>query len=421
MRFPKTLSLAVQGCAAFLLVVLSIAAVCVPAHAQSFTVLHTFTGGGDGAQPQSGVTLDRAGNLYFTTLGGNGTVGKLSHRGSGWTLVTLHTFTGGADGQFPLARVVFGPDGKLYGTTQYGGAFNWGTLFTLTPPASVCGSVSCPWDERIIHDFGPQGSDGTQPNYGDIIFDAAGSLYGATLTGGHYGGGDCGEPGCGAVYQVTPVNGGWSESVIYSFMPSSFFFPASGVTFDSAGNLLGTATSGAKGAIYALTPHNGSWSEATVYDFPNPSDGAFPRAGLTPDGAGNFFGATSGSASLEYPSTVFELSPPENFQVIYTFSFINDFWNGPQANLTLDPAGNIYGTTGSGGAFGHGNVFKLTRSNGGWTYSSLHDFTGGSDGSSPLSSVSIDGSGNLYGTTSDGGLVTGSCPDGCGVVWEITR
>ena len=80
----------------------------------------------------------------------------------------------------------------------------------------------------------------------------------------------------------------------------------------------------------------------------------------------------------------------------------------------------MYGTTYGDGAYGAGNVFKLTYSNGSWTYSSLHDFTGGADGGDPISQVTLDGVGNLYGTTTIGGTVTATCPGGCGVVWEIT-
>ncbi len=92
---------------------------------------------------------------------------------------------------------------------------------------------------------------------------------------------------------------------------------------------------------------------------------------------------------------------------------------GPFASLSMDAAGNIYGTTDGDGAYGYGNVFKLTPMNGGWSYTDLHDFTGGSDGAYPLySGVALDASGNLYGTAAGGGST--NCTDGCGVVWEIT-
>ena len=408
------------------------------AHAQTFTVLHAFTGGDDGANPESGVTIDRGGNLYFTTAAGGypgqgcgyfatcGTVGKLSHRGGGWTLATLFEFNGGDDGGSPSARVVFGPDGKLYGTTFAGGSQGYGVLFTLNPKASICPTVSCAWNETVLHGFGPRGSDGTNPNHGDEIFDSTGNIFGVAGYGGFYGGGQCGEPGCGADYQLTRSNGAWNESVIYSFQPNLFYFSSTGLTLGQAGNLYGTAAGGAygRGVIYELSPTGGTWTATTLYQFPNPSDGGYPSTGLTPDAAGNFYGATSGNQSLGYPATVYELSPSGGswtYQVLYTFQFNNQYWGGPAANLTLDAAGNIYGTAQNGGAFNRGTVFKLTHTDGGWVYASLHDFTGGSDGSSPQSNVVFDSAGNLYGTATYGATTNQVCgQNGCGVIWEIT-
>src|SRR5664279_4236431 len=95
------------------------------AQAQTFTVLHNFTGGPDGSLPTAALTLDRAGNVYGTaSLGGStncshdqligcGTAFKLSHHGAGWTLSVLYTFTGGSDGQHPETPVVFGTDGTF--------------------------------------------------------------------------------------------------------------------------------------------------------------------------------------------------------------------------------------------------------------------------------------------------------------------
>ena len=114
---------------------------------------------------------------------------------------------------------------------------------------------------------------------------------------------------------------------------------------------------------------------------------------------------------------IFEMTPSEGswtFNVLYSFTGA-----GPWASLTMDAAGNLYGTAVGNGAYGEGSVFKLTKTNGSWTYTSLHDFTGGSDGGAPVSNVTFDSSGNLYGTTAAGG--TGTCgTSGCGVVWEIT-
>ena len=107
------------------------------------------------------------------------------------------------------------------------------------------------------------------------------------------------------------------------------------------------------------------------------------------------------------------------FSVLYSFAGMDCCDNGPRANLVMDAAGNFYGTTFGDGPYGYGSVFKLTPSNGAWVYTSLHDFTGGSDGGNPLSNVVFDAKGNLYGTASAGGS-SGACSGGCGVVWEIT-
>ncbi len=137
--------------------------------AQTFTVLHNFTGGADGAYPYAGLTMDQAGNFYGTTAnGGNtagdcvfngcGTVFKLKRAGSGWILSPLYSFSG-PDGNSPQAGVIIGPDGSLYGTTIYGGTANAGTVFKLSPPPSACKTALCPWRETVLYSF-QGGSDG---------------------------------------------------------------------------------------------------------------------------------------------------------------------------------------------------------------------------------------------------------------------
>ena len=124
------------------------------AQAQTFTVLHTFTGGQDGATPKAGVTMDRAGNLYGTTYtggGGYGTVYRLKRSGSNWLFGPLYSFSGGGDGANPSARVIFGSDGALYGTTEFGGTA--GTVFKLQPAASACKTPLCLWTETVLHNF----------------------------------------------------------------------------------------------------------------------------------------------------------------------------------------------------------------------------------------------------------------------------
>lgn len=313
------------------------------------------------------------------------------------------------DGGNPAARVIFGPDGTLYGTTNTGGSGHYGTVFSLRPSATACKRALCPWMEDVLWGFGLS-PDGGEPLYGDLIFDHAGDLYGTTPLGGDYL--------YGTVYELAPhPGGGWSEGITYNFgySLSQGSEPYAGVTFDNLGNIYTTTIQGGShgwGTVAQLVNSASGWTETDIHEFTNLSDGGSPVGGLIFDGAGNLYGASSGGGSGG-GGVVFELSPSNGswmFQVLYAFAGTG----GPYASLTMDAAGNLYGTTIGDGAYGRGSVFKLAPSNDGWTYSSLHDFTGGSDGEDPISNVIFDASGNLYGTTQYGGTY------GEGVVWEIT-
>jgi uncharacterized repeat protein (TIGR03803 family) len=136
------------------------------------------------------------------------------------------------------------------------------------------------------------------------------------------------------------------------------------------------------------------------------------------DREGNLYG-TTWEGGTDGGGLVYELSPSNGswvFNILYS-NFSGGA--GPEASLTMDAAGNLYGTTSTDGRHASGTVFKLTPSNGGWTYNTLYTFTGGSDGAQPISNIIFDANGNLYGTASAGGNTAG-CPGGCGVVWEIT-
>jgi len=387
------------------------------AQAQTYNVLYTFSGRADGADPEAGLTMDRAGNLYGTTsLGGYydfGTVFKLSNRGSGWVFNNLYSFQGLSDGGYPQARVTIGPDGSFYGTTS-GSYDGGGTVFNLRPPATACKTSLCDWTYTVLYSFTGGPSDGDEPT-AEVVFDQVGNLYGTTVGGGlescpgMYG-------GCGVVFKLAPSNGGWTESVPYKFTKQGGYNPTAGVIFDKEGNLYGTAQAGGAsnfGVVFQLTPSGSGWTEKILHSFGcSVGDGLFPLAGLILDGSGNLYGATYGGGSGG-GGTVFELSPSDGnwtFSVLYSFTGIG----GPLGSLAMDAAGTLYGTTEDDGAYGWGSVFKLTPSNGGWAYTSLHDFTGGKDGGNPVSNVIFDANGNLYGTASAGGSQK------WGVVWEIT-
>jgi uncharacterized repeat protein (TIGR03803 family) len=403
------------------------------AQAQTFNVIHSFTGGRDGANPYAGLTMDAAGNLYGTAMNGgvghSGAIFKLSHGGSGWVLTPLYNFAGGDDGAGPGSRVIFGPDGGLYGTTVGGGGYcdfdglACGTVFSLKPPVRPPASVLASWTETVLHRFAKIGGDGNGPIYGDVTFDEAGNLYGTTALGGRYG--NCEYDGCGTAYKLTPSGDDWSENLIWEFGHGpEGVIPFNGMTFDNAGNLYGTTNAGGEagmgggsGTAFQLKPSGSGWQMIILHSFQDRGDGRYPHAGMIFDGAGNLYGASS-DGGPNGGGVIFELMPLGSgwtFNEFYNLTGTPGYRTGPGANLFMDNAGNLYGTTqGSVGAPDWGTVFKLTLSDGAWAYTLLHRFTGGSDGAYPICSLVSDPNGDLYGTTSQGGT------NGYGVVFKIT-
>lgn len=370
------------------------------AQAQTFTTLYNFTGNTDGGTPSAGLSMDRGGNLYGTaSAGGNkschstcGTVFKLTPKASSWVFSRIYAFSG-LDGDTPQGGVIVGPDGTLYGTTTHGGASGLGVVFRLQPPPNICKAILCSWTETVLHSF--SGPDGASPYFGSLVFDKAGNIFGTTFGGGAFG--------LGAVYELSPSSGGWTEKVIYSFQAGQdAAYPYAGVVFDNARNLYGTSTGGGTngyGTVYELSPSNGGWTESVIYDFPGNSGGVEPFGGVIVDGSGNLYGTTFGGTT-----PAFELSPANGswtLKVLYAF----DAYEGPAASLSFDSAGNLLGTV----AMGSPEVFRLTPSNGQWT---LTGFSG-SDGASPVSTVIEDANGNLYATASVGGT------SNQGIVFEI--
>ena len=383
-----------------------LATVAIPPRlqAQTFTVIYTFTGGSDGANPLAGFAIDGLGNLYGTaTYGGtpgDGVVFKLSASGQE---TVLHAFTGGTDGANPEASLIMDKSGNLYGTTYSGGVSNAGTVFMVTRGGK----------EKVLHSFAG-GTDGASPVAG-LTMDNAGNLYGTTTAGG--------SSGNGTVFKLavpTVAGGAWKESLLYSFgSGTDGTIPVAGVTFDAAGNLYGTTSAGGTygyGTVFQLARSKSGWTENILHDFALGIDGGVPYAGLVPNGTGGFYGAASdgGSGGENGGGSVFELTHTSGgwtFAVLYDLSG----WgiSGTFRNILLK-SGNIYATTHCDGDYSAGTVYELTPANGTWTYSSLYVFTGGTDGTFSFSNLVFDKAGNLYGTTNVGGA------NGYGVAFKVT-
>jgi uncharacterized repeat protein (TIGR03803 family) len=392
---------------AFLAVVLMLSTGAVAV--SRYKVLYRFKAGDDGAFPQAGLIMDVAGNLYGTTnlggsQGGCGTVFKLTPNSDGsWTESVLHRFSP-TDGQgcIPSASLVFDQAGNLYSTTGFGGTSNEGTVFRLTPNSD--GS----WTYSVLHSF--TGVDGAYPQVA-LIFDAAGNLYSTTGQGG--------TSGFGTVFKLKRNEGGnWTESVLYNFCSLTSCAdganPVSNLIVDPTGSLYGATFRGGasgSGTVFRLKQNtHGSWTESVLHSFTGSADGAFPVGGLIFDVDGNLYG-TTGQGGASGVGTVFRLK--QNTHGSWTERVLHNFADpttDPLDALIFDAVGNLYGTaSGLGGA-----AFKLTHnSNGSWGYSVLHHFLGKPAGH-PYDSLVLDNAGNLFGTAHD-------CGENCyGVVFEVT-
>ena len=391
-----------------------------PARAQTFQVLHSFQGW-DGASPVAPVILDNRGNIYGTTIAGGATsvrgASRCTSEGCGTVFVmneagreiALHSFEG-ADGAYPFAGILRDSRGNLFGTTSQGGR---------TPRA--CNRQGCgvafrfsAEGKKIEYDFqgAPDGSD-PQPS---VVEDSAGNLYGTTFYGG--------KNGLGTVFKIDMATG--KETVLYSFTGGTDGCYPYGVILDSAGNLYGVAYEGGNalcdsgdGLVFEL---DSAGNETVLYTFGG-ADGANPSSVLMFDSAGDLYGTTQGGGSSDW-GTVFELSPGQggrwSERVLHSFCSLPECADGVVASggpLVMDGSGNIYGTTSLGGQDGdQGVAFKLDPAG---NETVLHSFTGGSDGGSPYAGLAIDSLGNLYGTTYTGGTPCYVIYT-CGVVFKIT-
>lgn len=343
------------------------------AAAQTERVLHTFgSNSKGGVDPADSLIFDSSGNLYgIANSGGTDDEGiayELSPKsGGGWTEHVLYSFLrNGLDGENPDSGLIFDSAGNLYGVTDSGGPDGVGTAYELSPPVPP----ATQWTEKVLYSFLNNGIDGQNPA-NNLVMDSAGNLYGTC----GFGGADV----VGVAFELSPTESGeWTETLLHTFHDvggGDGSDPRSGLILDSAGNLYGSTLFGGTlggGTVYELSPSTGgSWTETILYNFANDNtDGGFPSGG----------------------------------------------------SLIFDSTGNLYGATTAGGPTSGGTVFKLSHSGGRWTEKVLHYFNSqnGTDGFNPFGSLTFDSAGNLYGTTLTGG--TGSCPgtqNECGILYEL--
>jgi uncharacterized repeat protein (TIGR03803 family) len=400
----------------------------------TYTVLYTFTGEADGANPSAGLIRDAAGNLYGTASQGGLTTGcEFGSAGCGVLFkldrkdneTALYSFTGyPTDGEFPVAGLVRDKEGNLYGSTKFGGTYDVGTVFRVDRNGK----------ETVLYSF-TGGADGANPLAG-LVLDKAGNLYGTAPYGGDLSCTLQGPYGCGVVFRI---DGTGHETVLYTFTGGADGgFPTAGLIWDQRGNLYGTTEFGGLascscGVVFKLDL---AGKETVLYSFTGGADGAYPFAGLVLNKAGNLYGTTSYGGDLNCAplpglgcGNVFKLKPNGKETALYNFTGGADGFS-PVAGVVQDCKGNVYGTASAGGdlscasgqGFGCGVVFKL-KPNGRETV--LYTFSGGSDGGFPAAGLIWDGKGNLYSTTSQGGDLGSSNPScsviGCGVVFKLTH
>ena len=342
--------------------------------------------------------VQAGGTVYTNVLLTPGTIkgigGQLPVESTLYSFGVVH----GADSSLPYGALLQGADGNFYGTAFEGGENGTGTVFKMTAAGA----------ESIVYSFGPIASgDGGYPLAG-LVQGSDGMLYGTTSEGG--------AAAAGTVFKVTPQG---VESVLYSFAAGNDAgFPASGLVLDAAGNLYGTTLGGGThgfGTVYKVTPRG---AESVLWSFADVPDGSLSQSNLILGTDGNFYGTTS-TGGTAGNGTAFRITPAGSLTILHSFGVTAGDGISPLGGLTPSPNGNFYGTTASGGAFSGpfaGTMFKMTPDG---TVSILHSFPGpntptGADGSNPQGTLLLDGNGNLYGTTFDGGLYHS------GILFKIT-
>jgi uncharacterized repeat protein (TIGR03803 family) len=402
---------------ALFLVVAGVAA----ASGQHFQTIHTFTGKPDGLGAWAKPVADADGNLYGTATAGGasneGCIYKVSPPAGGggsWTETIIYSFKGGTtDGVAPAGVLIFDKAGNLYGTTATGGADSLGIVFELSP------STGGDWTESVLYNFISNKTKTSGSDASSLVFRNS-ELYGSSTWGGE---------GEGNVFALKQNDEGtWGLESLYSFSGPDGEEPnyeGGPLVFDVKGNLYGSSDFGGQygaGEVFEVSPPaapGGAWTETTLYSFgAYPTDGQSPTGGVVLDSAGNLYGTTVvGGNSPGFDGTAFELSPPGVAGQPWTETIIHSFTGGatdgsaPYAGVAFDKAGNLYGTTYTGGPGncnfnfpGCGTVYELSPGpDGTWTERLLHTFSGSTDGEFPYAGLFVEPSGRAYGVTSKGG------------------
>ncbi len=416
---------------AFLLAVaiaLTLPSLATFAAAQTESIIHTFATAHDAQGPQSTLVMDSMGNLYGAAIYGgvhnsNGAIFKLtppSAPDGSWTESVIYSFSSGTTGTGPGGRLAIDKAGNLYGVAEQGGdpICQCGTVFKLKPPTVGGGS----WQFLVMHTF--TGTDGVYPLTG-VALDNKGAVYGTTVYGGSLGD--------GVAYKISSSGSDFTETILKNFTVSSY--QTGPFILDAAGNLYGTSVSGGAygdGSVFKLSPPEGGtgeWVETLLYSGNIGLTGGNPLGALVMDSKGQIYGTNSSGGVLSSggpgSGTIFRLSPPLaaggawTHSTLYTFTGLAD-GRLPFGGVALNRAkGVLYGTTQDGGGDTQcGVVFSLTPpaiAGGLWTEATLHDFTGSPDGCNPFWAPTLDSAGNLIGTTYDGGT-----PRDNGAAYKIT-
>jgi uncharacterized repeat protein (TIGR03803 family) len=311
------------------------------------------------------------------------------------TFTTLYNFDG-ADGQYPYAPLVQGIDGNLYGATASGGPSEDGEIFKMTPSGALT---------TIYYGGGTDAA---------LVLVTDGDFYGTTVNGGSSRA--CGSNGCGTVFKITPSG---TFATLYGFDLTDGYAP-NGLVQGADGDFYGTTFIGGAhhaGTVFKITP-GGTLTTLHTFDV---TDGGFPEGALVQATDGNFYGTTYyGGSNSECLSkygcgTVFKITPSGTLTTLHSFDETDG--DGPGAGLVQASDGDLYGTTGGGGAYYDGTVFKITL---GGSFTMLHTFDG-TDGADPDAALIQATDGNLYGVTYSGGTNTGGCNEvTCGTIFKIT-